>query len=280
MFKFEILNLVGLGLFVIGGIAAAVAAWAYAGWRKSFSTAILSLFQCCLLAIAHVLMFFDWNWKLRSDGREFPWYRDGALGLVVFLNTWMACVVVRVGKRESFFALSASFGGGLALVLANYCVANVYWWGLGAGSVLYFIAYAIIGLTARNHTLYAMIAFLSTLILPIGLPIVQLLSWTITQALDDHPDNINSNIVYLVVSAVGILIAGVVCAVVQSLRAPFNYYTPAVQAKEAEEVEEAEEAEATASTQKSKSAIRGFPRVRTFSGPRYGMARRAVSTMA
>ncbi len=224
MFTFEILNIVGACAFFIGAVCALVAAYIYLGWRKGGSTFIHTAIQCALASLVYALMFFDWWWHQRSDGREFPWYRDVALIGIVFLNTWIACVVMHIGKYQSFFVLGGTFAGAAALVAANFCVANIYWWGFSAGVVLYAICYGIIALTTPRHRLYAGIAFICCLILPIGLPLTQMLSWTMAEALDNSPDNINSNIMYLVVTAVGILVSGVVCGLVQAAD-PSDLYT-------------------------------------------------------
>lgn len=198
----------GLG-FTLGAVIAAAATLFFL-WRGRISSTVHTMLQCGLMLLVYFLMAFDWWPKQRADGREFPWYRDVALLLVSFLQMWITLVNLYVDVSDAFVLLGASFFGSLALVLSNFGVANVYWYGWGAYWIVHALAYLfILAAAGRNTSWRGWIMLLASLILVIGWPLVQLLSWTMLEVFDSAPDRFISEIVYLVVTGAGIAAVGV-----------------------------------------------------------------------
>lgn len=252
----ELLFILGSAAFCAAGLAAALLALIMLAWRRRFSSFIQSAVQCFLMALVYALMAFDWWQKQRKDGREFPWYRDVAQIVVFFLQTWMISVALWLDKVDAFTALGATFCGAAALAMANFTVANIYWFGWSAGVVVFALCAIFIAITATHHNWRSWAVLLSGAILWVGLPLAQLLSWTMTGALDDSPHNFNSEIFYLVVTFVGIVVSGLASGLL---------YVPKPMEKASASVPSAKldaESEASA-TQQTNAAINEQPRATT-----------------
>jgi hypothetical protein len=242
----EILFIVGGCTFAVLAIGAAVLSGAAVLWKKQFSTFILTTIQCSIMALVYALLAFDWWAKQRKDGREFPWYRDVAQVGVMFLHSWMVCVLLWLENVDAFVVLGVTFIGSVALAISNFMIADEYWYGWAAAGGVYILCNLFIIQAANRKTWHAYVVLATSMILVIGLPLVQMLSWTMSEALDKSPHNFDSEIAYLVVTVVGIAVTGVAAGVLQA--APHTAIQHIAVPKAAEAEAEAEPEEQVAAT--------------------------------
>jgi len=212
---YQILFLSGGGAFSLCVVGAALFSYFWL-WRGRFSTFILTAIQCAILALAYWLMAFDWFFKQRKDGREFPWYRDVALLLVMFLQTWIVSVVLWLDKVDAFAVLGATFVGSAALTIANFMTADEYWFGWAMGGIaIYGGVQAWIFASSKRRGYASWIVYGASFILIVCLPLAQLLSWTMLQVLDKSPRRWDSELAYLIVSFVGVVVMGLAAGLLQ-----------------------------------------------------------------
>jgi hypothetical protein len=178
-------------------------------WRRRVYPSVLSALQFLMLAGAWWLMLLEFWPKQRADGREFPWYRDVALVFSLTLQTWIVASALHIVTVDGAFVIFLTLGGGIALVLGNFTVYPQGWWGVGSYiGVLAVVQFMLLRGSRTSHW-RAWAIYLSSLICVIGLPLVQVLSWTMMEAADKNPHRKISEIVYLVVAAVGFTVNGV-----------------------------------------------------------------------
>lgn len=206
----------GGAYFTLATIVAFVVAVLIWLWRKRISPALFSTLQFLILAGAWWLMLLEWWPKQRKDGREFPWYRDVVLAACLTLQTWIVAATLQLGVHDGTFVIFTTLGGAIALVLGNFAVYPQGWWGVGAYIALLAVVQFMILRGSQRNSWRAWAVYLTSLICVVGIPVVQLLSWTMTEALDKHPHRKLSEIFYLVVVAAGFTLNGIAATLFQS----------------------------------------------------------------
>jgi hypothetical protein len=217
-----ILFSIGGGVNTVAGLVVLVGVYLYLIHHR-LSAAFLIMLSFMLLGLVYFLMLLDWWPKQRHDGVEFPWYRDVAQIVITFFQTIIVAKELGIDGGLSggplqmrryldipfdcLVIVSVNTIAFVSLTFANFATPEKQWWFWGAGVAL-LLGCAVVWtyLRTRMRTLPAIMAQAASLVWLLGLPVVQALSWTMTEVLDTSPRRKSSEIAYLIVSFAGLLI--------------------------------------------------------------------------
>jgi hypothetical protein len=150
-------------------------------------------------------MIFDFWPKQRKDGVEFPWYRDVAHIPIGGLIAVVGAHLLEMSLGHEFMYVMTTMIGYLCLAIANFITPENYWWGWAGAIAAFLLAESFfIYRWGENTNYFGWAGWAASLIYPVCISLVQVLSWTMTEVLGDSPNRKTSEIAYLVVEVVGI----------------------------------------------------------------------------
>lgn len=212
--KYEWLFIATALVWAFGGVWAFVTALAkrkvskevrHANWDPLLLTALL----CGVMAYLYHMMATGFKPYQRTDGREIIWFRDAGLAIITAVNMIITATVVRVDSIEGWGVVVVTFIGALALFAGNniaYPHTHAAFW-VGAAVVAVMCLWLFIRMQSKTWMSRIVLALQAGC--TVGLALVQLLSWTMFQVLDDAPHRFVSECVYaavtlFVVAAIGV----------------------------------------------------------------------------
>lgn len=205
----------GIGIGV-SFLAAALALIVFAIYltRKRVSSAICTAAAFGLLCIVYTEMIMDFWPKQRKDGVEFPWYRDVAHIPIGGLIAVLGAHLLEMSLGHEAIYVGTMMVGYTSLTLANFMTATDYWWGWAGAIAAFILAEGFfIYRYGENTNYFGWAGWAASLVYPVCIPLVQVLSWTMQEVLGDSPDRKTSEFAYLVVEVVGIAAPFVVLVV-------------------------------------------------------------------
>lgn len=216
---YKILFGVGSGVFTVAFIVAVIVAIVWWVRRRRFDTAWYSAAQFFILMLTYWPMFIGSPMRQRKDGREIVIIRDITMIPVVMIQTWVVNIILHLQPNPATIILFLMGGGSLSFCLADFGVANFYWWGFAAGGAgLFLLAQLWTFKSAQLFTIGTIAVWASSAIILIGFYLIQMLGWSMLQVLDNSPHRLNTEIAYLIVVAVGAMLTGLLATI---------FFTPA-----------------------------------------------------
>lgn len=161
-----------------------------------------------MLSILYWFLYVDWGFYLRKDGVELPWLRIAVEIVIYLLYSWMVSVSLWLDWDDAVIAIGATGLGGALVSLSHLITANRYWWGWAMGAVVLGLAQIWELRRSRRPDALAWVFFAGWLIWIIGVPLVQVLGWTMTEVLDESPSRGTTEIIYLIVYGLSVTIYG------------------------------------------------------------------------
>lgn len=200
---------VGLGLFGVAVLAFLL--WGTFMWvfRHAENPSHLIVWACAVYTIMYAALLVDGTSVLRTgDGVEYPWIRGAANAIVYVLLALMTSVALWMSMDNTWISLALAAAGGACFVLADAFSTPRSWWWFSFGLLTQLLQTALSLRRSRRSGNRAWLLMLMSLIWTLGMPIGQALSWTLGRALDSPPHRLNSEIFFIVVSGLGIIVYG------------------------------------------------------------------------
>lgn len=216
----DILFLVGAVWFTAFAVATFVLSWMR--WRTGRENpGHLVAWAHTALAVLYWFLYVDAFFYLRGDGVEMPWVRMIAEIIVYMTYAWMVCVSLWLDWDDAAIVVIILTGVGGAMVTLSHLVANPnYWWGFAGGAGVLALAQLWTLRKSRRPDLVAWLLWGGWMIWIVGVPLVQLLGWTMTEVLDKSPARNTTEILYLVVYGLGVTVYGIVQIFIFTSRPP------------------------------------------------------------
>ena len=199
--------LVGASWFTACAVISFLASWFV--WRRGRENpGHLVVWANAVMAVLYWFLYVDWGFYLRKDGVELPWMRIAAEILVYLAYSWMVSVSLWLDWDDGMILVSGTGLAGAMVSLSHLVTADHYWWGwaLGVGGLALAQLWAL--RRSRRPDSLAWLFFVGWLVWIIGVPLVQLLGWTMTEVLDKSPDRNTTEVLYLVVYGVVVTLYG------------------------------------------------------------------------
>lgn len=207
-------------------------------WRRgSENPGHLVVWANAVLAVLYWFLYVDWDFYLRADGVELPWLRIGAEILVYLSYSWMVVVSMWLDWDDAILAVMGTGVGGALVSLSHLAAPDLYWWGMGIGAAILAATQLWQLRRSRRPDEWSWVFWVGWLVWIIGVPLTQLLGWTMTEVLDKSPERNTTEIIYLAVYGVAVTLYGwlqILWFSSRPLDRPLEHLTPAgVPAQEA-----------------------------------------------
>jgi hypothetical protein len=197
----------GVGTGVSGLVVLLFMAWGTFMWmfRRAENPSHIVVWAATVYTLVYAALLTDATSTLRTgDGVEYPWIRSAGNAVVYLLLAWMSAEALWLEAADVYFNVGAALLGALAFVGADVFATPRSWWWWSAGLVAQLAQVALLLRRSRRHGSRAWLLFFASLVWSLGMPIVQALSWTLGAALDSPPHRQTSEIIFLIVSMLGI----------------------------------------------------------------------------
>lgn len=200
-------------------------------WRRcAENPGHLVVWAHAVLAVLYWFLYVDWDFYLRGDGVELPWLRIGAEILIYLSYAWMVAVSLWLDWDDAIIAVAGTGFGGAMVSVSHLARPDLYWWGMAVGGAVLALIQLWQLRRSRRPDEWAWVFWAGWLIWIIGVPLTQLLGWTMTEALDKSPERNTTEIVYLVVYALSVTLYGwlqIFFFSSRPLNRPLEHLTPA-----------------------------------------------------
>ena len=210
MKELQIIFYVGGGFFAAAAIVALVWSAYLWWWRKRENPGHLVMWSCALESILYWALLVDWNVILRPDGVEAPWLRPAINVPVYLMLAWLLGTGLWMTVADTTFLVGLATIGGALLIGGDVAHPDRQWWWFSFGLAAMCAAGMFSMRRGQFPEMRSWGMWGGFLVMALGTPIVQSLSWTMSGTLDTSPQRKNSEIAYLVASGLGIAVNGCV----------------------------------------------------------------------
>ena len=197
----------GVGTGVAGAAVLGFSLWGTFMWmfRRAENPSHIVIWAAAVYTLVYAALLVDATSTLRTgDGVEYPWIRSAGNAVVYLLLAWMSAEALWLESVDVYVNVGAALLGALAFVGADVFATPRSWWWWSAGLVAQLVQVALLLRRSRRHGNRAWLLFFASLVWSLGMPIVQALSWTLGAALDSPPHRQTSEILFVIVSMLGI----------------------------------------------------------------------------
>jgi len=203
--------LFGVGTGVFGVAVLAFLLWGTFMWvfRHAENPSHLIVWACAVYTMMYAALLVDATSVLRTgDGVEFPWIRDAANAVVYVLLALMTSVALWMSAADMWISLALAAAGAACFVLTDVFSTPHSWWWWSFGLLTQLLQTALSLRRSRRSGGRTWLLLVLSLVWTLGMPLAQALSWTLGAAIDSPPHRKGSEIMFIVVAGVGIIVYG------------------------------------------------------------------------
>jgi len=208
--------LFGVGLGVFAAATLVFLLWGTFMWalRRAENPSHLLVWSCAVYTVVYAVLLVDGTAVLRTgDGVEYPWIRSAGNALIYVMLANMTATALWMSWADMWLSLGLAAAGGVAFGLTDAASTPNAWWWFGAGLLTQLLQTALSLRRSRRVGNRAWLLLLGSLVWTLGMPVGQALSWTLGGAVSSSPHRLGSEILFIVLAGVGILLYGAVAMV-------------------------------------------------------------------
>lgn len=198
------------GLGAYGASAIGFTLWGTIQWaRRHENPSHLIAWAAFAYTIMYAALFVDATSLLRTgDGVEYPFIRPIANAIVNVVYAWLAAAALWMPWGELYALTAAAIIGGVVLGVTDASPVPEAWYAWAGGMLFQLAVVLLLMRRCKRSGTPAWLLFGGALVWFFGMPVIQALSWTLGGVLDKAPHRTSSEIAFLVVSGVGIILYG------------------------------------------------------------------------